>query len=119
MSGPSMSQGALVSFSVRSTTGPAPQAITERGCAPSFGNRRFDRLGEAGIILGLEMDGFAERRVRLALQGEPDVGAADVADQHGKRKSEVAHVGINEEPARAVKRSRKIGVAGYRSQKTV
>ena len=34
-SGPSMSQGALVSLSVRPSTGPAPQAMTERGRAPS------------------------------------------------------------------------------------
>jgi hypothetical protein len=36
-SGPSISQGALVSLRERPSTGPAPQAMTELGRPPSFG----------------------------------------------------------------------------------
>ena len=77
-----------------------------------FEYSRFDRLNQSRIVPGLEMYDVAERRVRLRLQSQPNVRAADIADQHRKRKSEVAHVAINEEPADAVKRSRKIAPQG-------
>ena len=48
VSGPSITQGALVSLSVRPTTGPAPQAITERGRLPSFGAAASIASGRPG-----------------------------------------------------------------------
>ena len=48
VSGPSITQGALVSLSVRPTTGPAPQAIIERGRAPSFGAAASIASGRPG-----------------------------------------------------------------------
>ena len=57
-------QGALVSFKVRPATGPAPQAIRARALA-ELRRRRPDRLGQAGIIVGDEMDGGPERPAGL------------------------------------------------------
>ena len=48
VSGPSITQGALVSLRVRSATGPAPQAITERGRWLSFGAAASIASGRPG-----------------------------------------------------------------------
>jgi hypothetical protein len=44
-----------------------------------------------------------ERRVGRVLQREAHVGAADVADEHGKGKGELAHGGISGKLRRDVK----------------
>ena len=48
VSGPSITQGALVSLSVRPATGPAPQAIIERGRWLSFGAAASIASGRPG-----------------------------------------------------------------------
>ena len=63
-SGPSITQGALVSLSVRPTTGPAPQAIIERGPRPELGDRRLDRLRQPRIIAGAQVDDVAQAALR-------------------------------------------------------
>ena len=66
VSGPSIVQGALVSLSVRPSTGPAPQAIAERGFCGELRLRRFDRLGQARIVVGMKIDDRPQSRPRRA-----------------------------------------------------
>src|SRR5271167_4942792 len=88
-------------------------AVPELGARPraELRNRRLDRLAEAGKIPGLAVDGLAKRRVGGGAQRETDVGAANIADQHRKRKFELAHVRIIEEEARASRLPVKIRAA--------
>ena len=86
-----MTQGALVSLSVRPTTGPAPQAIAERGMASSLGLAASIASGEPRIVAGAQMDDRAQFDPGLLRQGEAYVGAAGVADENRKGKGEFAH----------------------------
>ena len=92
-SGPSITQGALVSLSVRPTTGPAPQAIAERGLAPSLGTAASIACAKPRIIAGVQVDNVAEATSRFADQREAHVGAAGVADESWKGEGEVGHGG--------------------------
>ena len=86
-SGPSISQGALVSLSVLPTTGPAPQAITDCGRAPS--SSIAASIASARPDNPRSCDGrLAERRIGRSLYRETHIGAADVADQGRERHEE-------------------------------
>ena len=82
-----------MSLSVRPTTGPAPQAIAERGLAPKLGNGRLDRLGQPRIIAGAQVDNVAEATSRFADDREAHIGAPGVADESRKGEGEVGHDG--------------------------
>ncbi len=72
-----------------------PGAADEQRARPRAerGDRRLGRFDEAGIIVGLEMNRRAERRVGRRLQGEARVGAADIDDDDRERYDEIAHGG--------------------------
>ena len=80
-----------MSLSVRPTTGPAPQAIIERGPGPELGDGRLDRLRQPWIIASAQVDDLAEAASGLADERKAHVGAAGVADERGEREGEVRH----------------------------
>jgi hypothetical protein len=57
------------------------------------GDRRLGGFGQAGVVVGLEVDRLADRDVGRRLQGEARVGAADVDDENGEWYDEIAHGG--------------------------
>ena len=79
-----------------------PGAAGDRRAWPrgEFGQDRLDRVSEAGIVAGMDMHGFRQRRVGALLEREPRIGAADVRDEDGKIK---AHPSICRRARAAVK----------------
>ena len=70
-----------------------PRAAGDHRARPlaKLRRRRLERLGQARIIVGDEVDSGSQRPARLLDQREPDVGAAGVADKNRKGKGDVAH----------------------------